>query len=76
MANECDKSVAQVSSESSVKEEIQAVPKTSRILDNAKTDSETEGNDEKSVDAKSQDKDGTPMNINFVSDICISYQRI
>lgn len=57
MANECDKSVAQVSSESSVKEEIQAVPKTSQILDNTKTD-ETEGNDEKNVDTKSQDKDG------------------
>lgn len=66
MANECDKSVAQVSSESSVKEENQVVPKTSRILDNAKSDSETEENDEKSIDTRSQDKDGMPK-INSVS---------
>lgn len=59
MANERDKLVAQVSPESSVNDEIQAAPKTSRILDSAKPDPETERNDEKCADTKSEDKDGT-----------------
>lgn len=61
MANERDKPIAQVSPESSVNDEIQAAPKTSRILENAKPDPETEGNDERCADTKSQDKDGTRL---------------
>ncbi|XP_077276509.1 E3 ubiquitin-protein ligase MARCHF3 isoform X1 [Temnothorax americanus] len=69
-ASERDKSVAQVSPESSVKEEIQAVPKTSRILDNAKADPETEGNDEKCADTESQDKDDACVGSGDICRIC------
>lgn len=58
MANDRDKSITQVNPERSVDEEIQAAPKTSRILDNAKSGPETEENDEKCADTKLQDKDG------------------
>ncbi|XP_018311329.1 E3 ubiquitin-protein ligase MARCH3 isoform X4 [Mycetomoellerius zeteki] len=62
VANERDKFVAQASPESSVNVEIRiSASKTNQILDNIKSDLETEENDEKCVDIKSQDKD---------SDIC------
>lgn len=73
VANECDKSVARVSSENSVKEEIQAVSKTSQILDNVKSD--PGGNDEKNADTKSQDKDGTSK-INSESRMCFISENI
>ena len=57
VANERDKSVVQASPESSVNVEIRiSASKTSQILDNIKSDLETEENDEKRVDT-SQDKD-------------------
>lgn len=64
VTNERDKSVAQVSPESSVNEEIQTAPKTSQIWDNTKSNPETERNDDKCADTKSQDKerDGTCLN--------------
>lgn len=60
VANERDKFVAQASPESSVNVEIRiSASKTNQILDNIKSDLETEENDEKCVDIKSQDKDST-----------------
>ncbi|XP_011874270.1 PREDICTED: E3 ubiquitin-protein ligase MARCH2-like [Vollenhovia emeryi] len=60
VASDREKSDAQVSPESSVKEEIQEVPKSSRVLDNARAHPETEEND----NTKLQNKD--------VSDACIA----
>ncbi|XP_011694313.1 PREDICTED: E3 ubiquitin-protein ligase MARCH2-like [Wasmannia auropunctata] len=67
VANERDKSVAQVNPENSVNEEIQIA---SRLLDNAKCDPETEENDEKCADAKSQDKNDACIASGDICRIC------
>ncbi|KYN32668.1 E3 ubiquitin-protein ligase MARCH3 [Trachymyrmex septentrionalis] len=70
VANERDKSVVQASPESSVNVEIRiSASKTSQILDNIKSDLETEENDEKRVDT-SQDKDNTCIASGDICRIC------
>ncbi|XP_018311327.1 E3 ubiquitin-protein ligase MARCH2 isoform X2 [Mycetomoellerius zeteki] len=71
VANERDKFVAQASPESSVNVEIRiSASKTNQILDNIKSDLETEENDEKCVDIKSQDKDNTCIASGDICRIC------
>ncbi|KAG5311092.1 MARH2 ligase, partial [Acromyrmex insinuator] len=74
IANERDKSVVQASPESSVNVEISAssrisLSKTSQLLDNIKSDLETEENDEKCDDIL-QDKDNTCIASGDICRIC------
>ncbi|XP_028050823.2 E3 ubiquitin-protein ligase MARCHF2 [Monomorium pharaonis] len=69
VTNEHDKSAVQVSPESSINEENQA-PKTSQILDNAKSDPKIEKNDDKGADTKLQEKDDTCVASGDICRIC------